>query len=132
MVGIGLLMLVVAWAAAWNLWRNKEPSPLVTKALVGMTFSGWVATLAGWYVTEIGRQPWLATGILKTEDAVAPVPGAHVGLSLSMYLAVYVVLLTAYIGTIYYLASHAGKAKTKGHPEEGERRATVITEAEEE
>jgi cytochrome d ubiquinol oxidase subunit I len=38
-----------------------------------MTFSGWVATLAGWYVTEIGRQPWLVTGILRTGEAAGPV-----------------------------------------------------------
>ena len=41
-----------------------------------MTFSGWVATLAGWYVTEIGRQPWLVYGVLRTADAASDVAGA--------------------------------------------------------
>jgi hypothetical protein len=41
-----------------------------------MTFSGWVATLAGWYVTEIGRQPWLVTGVLRTAEAAGPIAGA--------------------------------------------------------
>lgn len=131
MVGVGMLMLLTSWVAAWNLWRHKEPKPLVAKALVVMTFSGWVATVAGWYVTEIGRQPWLVTGILKTKDAVAAIPGAHVGMSLALYLAVYVMLLVAYIGTIYYMATHAKQAQTKGHPTEGERRSTVIAEEEE-
>jgi cytochrome d ubiquinol oxidase subunit I len=42
-----------------------------------LTFSGWFATLCGWLVTEIGRQPWLVTGILRTADAVGTVAGAR-------------------------------------------------------
>ncbi len=57
MVGTGMAMLAVAWVAAWRLWRRGEPGTLVGAALVAMTFSGWVATISGWYVTEIGRQP---------------------------------------------------------------------------
>lgn len=59
MVGVGLLMLAVSWAGAWLWWRRgiaHLPRPYLG-VLVGMSFSGWVATLAGWYVTEIGRQP---------------------------------------------------------------------------
>jgi cytochrome d ubiquinol oxidase subunit I len=73
MVGTGVLMILVGLAGAWLLWRRGElPKPLL-RVLVGMTFAGWVATLAGWYVTEIGRQPWLVTGVLSTADAVGPV-----------------------------------------------------------
>jgi cytochrome d ubiquinol oxidase subunit I len=50
----------------WLLWQLR---------LAGMTFSGWVATLAGWYVTEIGRQPFLVHGVLRTAE-VAPRAGA--------------------------------------------------------
>ena len=69
-----------------------------------MTFSGWIATLAGWYVTEIGRQPWLVTGVLSTADAVTSTPASNVGISLSIYLTLYVVLLTAYIRTLFVMA----------------------------
>ena len=69
-----------------------------------MTFSGWLATLAGWYVTEIGRQPWLVTGILKTSDAVTQIPASNVGMSLAMYLIVYAVLLFFYLQTIFYMS----------------------------
>lgn len=107
MVGMGILMLLIAWCAAWQLWRNQKISPLMLKILVGMTFSGWVATLAGWYVTEIGRQPYLVTGILKTADAVTTLSPANVGVSLAIYLTLYALLLTAYVRTLFVMARRA-------------------------
>ena len=107
MVGIGLLMLLVAWATAWRLWRRGEPAAWQSVALVAMTFSGWAATLAGWYVTEIGRQPWLVTGILRTADAASATPAPMIGLSLAGYLAIYVFLLAAYIGVLFHMARKA-------------------------
>ena len=104
MVGVGLLMLLISWSSAWQLKRRGEPSPWLARALVGMTFSGWLAVLAGWYVTEIGRQPWLVTGVLRTADAASATPAPIIGLSLSMYLAVYVGLILAYISVLFYLA----------------------------
>jgi len=103
MVGIGMLMLLVSWWGAWTLWR-RGVTPWLARILVGMTFSGWVATLAGWYVTEIGRQPWLVTGILRTGEAAGPVAATTILGSLIMYLVIYVVLLAAYIGTLMHLA----------------------------
>ncbi len=104
MVGIGMLMLIMAWWTAPQVWRNNEPKKLNAMILVAMTFSGWVATLAGWYVTEIGRQPWLVTGVLDTASAVAAHPAPLLGLSLATYLTVYAALLAAYVGTLYHLA----------------------------
>ncbi|MBN8481241.1 MAG: cytochrome ubiquinol oxidase subunit I [Xanthomonadales bacterium] len=107
MVGIGMLMLLVGWATAWRLWRRGEPAGWQTRALVAMTFSGWVATLAGWYVTEIGRQPWLVTGILRTADAASATPAPMIGLSLAGYLALYGVLIVAYVGVLFHMARKA-------------------------
>jgi cytochrome d ubiquinol oxidase subunit I len=104
MVGVGMLMLFVSWISAWQLKRRGDPSPWVARALVGMTFSGWLAVLAGWYVTEIGRQPWLVTGVLRTADAASSTPAPIIGLSLSMYLAIYVGLILSYISVLFYLA----------------------------
>ena len=69
MVGIGVLMLLVSWYAAFKLKRTGLLPRFTLRVLVAMTFSGWVATLAGWYVTEIGRQPWLVQGVLSTDAA---------------------------------------------------------------
>lgn len=104
MVGMGMLMLIVSWTASVLLWRRKELPPLMLRLLVAMSFSGWIATLAGWYVTEIGRQPYLVTGVLKTADAVTSVPTGNVVISLSIYLTLYVVLLIAYVRTLFVMA----------------------------
>jgi cytochrome d ubiquinol oxidase subunit I len=109
MVGTGLLMLAVSWSAAFFLRRRRNlPKPLAL-LMVPMALSGWVATLAGWYTTEIGRQPWLVTGILKTADAVGPVAGSHVALTLAVYLILYALLLVTYLGVLVHLALKAAK-----------------------
>ncbi|PAP96998.1 cytochrome ubiquinol oxidase subunit I [Mesorhizobium wenxiniae] len=109
MVGTGVLMLVVSWSAAFFLKRRHTlPKPLAL-VMVPMALSGWLATLAGWYTTEIGRQPWLVTGVLKTVDAVGPVAGSQVALSLAVYLILYALLLIAYLGVLVYLALKAAK-----------------------
>ncbi len=115
MVGLGMLMLLVSWAASWRLWRQKELPDWMLKVLVGMTFSGWVATLAGWYVTEIGRQPYLVSGLLTTADAVTSTPPSNVATSLAIYLTLYAVLLLAYMRTLFLIAR---KAVAVDRPEE--------------
>ncbi|SDC69591.1 cytochrome d ubiquinol oxidase subunit I [Paracidovorax valerianellae] len=114
MVGMGMLMLVVAWWGAFALWRRRKaaaPEASLPRALlltlVAMTFSGWVATLAGWYVTEIGRQPYLVYGLLRAADTVAPHPPSTVATSLAAYLTVYATLLVSYVAVIKYMAEHA-------------------------
>jgi cytochrome bd ubiquinol oxidase subunit I len=67
-----------------------------------------VATIAGWYVTEIGRQPWLVTGVLTTKQALGPVAGGMVASTLVMYLIVYALLLAAYVAVIFQLARRGG------------------------
>ena len=112
MVGMGVLMLAISWWAAWTLWWQRQAAgeSLLPRTqlhvLAAMTFSGWVATLAGWYVTEIGRQPFMVYGILRTADLVAPHAPGVVLSTLIAYLVVYVFLLLAYIGVLMYMAQH--------------------------
>lgn len=116
MIGTGVLMLLVSWTTAALLWRRGVeglPKPMLL-ALVGMTFAGWLATLAGWYTTEVGRQPWLVQGVLSTKAAVADVPAPMVLGTLLGYLAVYVALLGAYILVIFYLARKASRGESLG------------------
>ncbi|MFC3626217.1 cytochrome ubiquinol oxidase subunit I [Vogesella amnigena] len=108
MVAVGVLMLLASWLALWQLRRRGEPAPWLSRVLVAMTFSGWLATLAGWFVTEIGRQPWLVTGILRTADAASSVGGGMILSTLLMYLLLYVVLLASYVSVVFYLARKAG------------------------
>jgi cytochrome d ubiquinol oxidase subunit I len=113
MVGMGVLMLAVAWWNAWTLWRRRKEtaqgapfSRWQLRLLAGMTFSGWVATLAGWYVTEIGRQPFMVYGVLRTADLVADHPPAMVLSTLVAYLVVYAFLLLSYVLVLMYMAQH--------------------------
>jgi cytochrome d ubiquinol oxidase subunit I len=109
MVGTGLLMLAVSWSAAWFLRRHQTlPRPLAM-LMVPMAVSGWVASLAGWYTTEVGRQPWLVSGVLRTADAHGPVTTPQVGLTLVVYLVLYVLLLIAYLSVLVRLALKAAK-----------------------
>lgn len=109
MVGTGALMILVSSLGAYYINLRKIFPRFFLKGLVAMTFSGWLATVAGWYVTEIGRQPWLVTGVLKSSSAVASVPPSYVGVSLIAYLLTYTVLLLSFVWTIFYLA----KAETQ-------------------
>jgi cytochrome d ubiquinol oxidase subunit I len=113
MVGIGFAMLAVSWVAAFYLLRRRTLPRPIAYVLVPMALSGWVATLAGWYTTEIGRQPWLVTGLLKTADALGPVPGTYVAGTLAIYLLLYVLLLIAYLGTLVHLSLKAAKEGDK-------------------
>ncbi len=114
MVGIGMAMLAVSWLMTWRLWKRGEPGVWGARVLAAMTLSGWVATLSGWYVTEIGRQPWLVTGVLDTASAVAAHPVPILGLSLGLYLLLYAALLAAYLGAIWHMARKA--AGIRGEP----------------
>jgi cytochrome d ubiquinol oxidase subunit I len=107
MIGTGMLMLMIAWLSSFKLIRNKHLSKGLLYSLVAMTFSGWIATLAGWYVTEIGRQPYLVSGILKTSEAVTDIAPENVLFSFILYLSVYVALLIAYLHTLFLMARRA-------------------------
>ena len=111
MIGVGLLMLAVSWAGAWVMRKGRDAPGWLVRALVGMTFSGWVATVAGWYVSEIGRQPWLVQGVLRTADAVGPVGAGSITASLTVYLLLYLGLLAAYVSVLFYLASQAASGR---------------------
>jgi cytochrome bd ubiquinol oxidase subunit I len=116
MVGIGMLMLAVGWLGAWQLRKKGEVKPWLARVLVAMTFAGWVATLAGWYVTEIGRQPYLVYGVLTTAQAAATIPTPMLAGTLAMYLTVYLALLVAYVSVVFYMARHAGQPDTARPP----------------
>jgi cytochrome bd ubiquinol oxidase subunit I len=110
MVGVGMLMLAVSWLGSWQIRKNAL-RPWLARVLVGMTFAGWVALVAGWYVTEIGRQPWLVQGILTAADAASKVPASNIAFTLLMYLILYASLLVAYVSVIFHLARKAGHAE---------------------
>tara|TARA_R110002096_G_scaffold434673_1_gene657156 strand:- start:57599 stop:58963 length:1365 start_codon:yes stop_codon:yes gene_type:complete len=110
MVGIGMLMLLVSWWACWQLWRDKELNKPLVNIMSYMAFSGWIAVLAGWYVTEVGRQPWIVYGAVKTSEIVADHPAATLMGTLFGYGFIYVFLLISYIGAVRYLATKPARS----------------------
>lgn len=112
MVGVGMMMLLVSWSALWVMSRNKKPNDLLLRSMSLMTFSGWVAVLAGWYVTEVGRQPWIVYGELKTIDVVANHPPELVLSSLIGYALMYLFLLISYISVVRYISTKPARSLT--------------------
>jgi cytochrome d ubiquinol oxidase subunit I len=93
MVAVGLVMLAIGFVAGWLWWRGRLFTADWFLKPVGYAWPlGFVAILAGWFTTEIGRQPWVAHGILRTVEAVSPVSAAAVAVSLALFIGVYTVV----------------------------------------
>lgn len=102
MVGLGFLMVAIGLIGVFLWWRGKlYDARWFLKPLTYSWPLGFIALLAGWMVTEIGRQPWIAYGVLRTADAVSPVTAASVATSLVLFVLVYFVVFS--IG-IWYIS----------------------------
>lgn len=98
--------------------------PALLWVLAGMTFSGWIATLAGWYVTEIGRQPYIVYGLLRTSEIAATnVTTPMIGLSFTLYMVMYFGLILAYVGVLKYMAEKPEDVTASNALEQAEGRA---------
>ncbi|HEU5293631.1 MAG TPA: cytochrome ubiquinol oxidase subunit I [Burkholderiaceae bacterium] len=108
MVGVGVLMLATSWIGWWVFRRCGWVADRLPRALLwwlaAMTFAGWVAVVAGWWVTEIGRQPFIVYGLVRTADVASSVPAPMIGLTLALYVVVYTALMLAYVGVLKYMA----------------------------
>ncbi|KAF1012993.1 MAG: putative cytochrome bd menaquinol oxidase subunit I [Stenotrophomonas maltophilia] len=90
MVGLGTLMLLLAWVSALQLRRGRLlASPWLLRGWNLMLPVDFIALLSGWFVTEMGRQPWVVYGVLRTADAVGPQSVWMTVLSLAVYVVGY-------------------------------------------
>ena len=107
MVGLGFLMLLLGLWGAWARWRKQlYQSKIFLRFAVLMGPAGLIAILAGWMTTEIGRQPWVVYGVMRTKDAVSN----HSALELSVTLIVFIVMYAAVFGTgISYMLQAGGE-----------------------
>ena len=102
MVGLGVAMIALAVFALFARWRKRlYSSRLVLRFALLMGPAGLVAILAGWLTTEIGRQPWIVYGLMRTADAASPHRTLPVALTLAMFVVVYFTVFGA--GTVYAL-----------------------------
>jgi cytochrome bd ubiquinol oxidase subunit I len=102
MIALGLLMLGVGLWSLWHRWRGTLYSASsLHRAAVAMAPSGFIAVLAGWITTEVGRQPYTVYNLLRTADSLSPVDAPAVGASLVSFVVVYCVVFGS--GTFYIL-----------------------------
>jgi cytochrome d ubiquinol oxidase subunit I len=102
MVGIGILMVLTGVMAVVLFFRKRLFNTRWFQWwCMALTPSGFIAVLAGWFVTEIGRQPYVAYGVIRTAEAVSPVIGPHIALSLLAFIASYTFIFSA--GSYYIL-----------------------------
>lgn len=129
MVGLGFLMLFVGMWSLWARWKKTlYASPWLHRAAIAMGPAGFIAVLAGWYTTEVGRQPYTVYGVLLTSDSLSPVAAPAVAASLLAFIIVYFIVFGA---GIFYLFRLFGRRPEgdDGSSQEGPHRASGITPA---
>jgi cytochrome d ubiquinol oxidase subunit I len=120
MVGIGFLMIAlgITGAVLWLMGRLYT-TRWYLQAMAWSFPIGFIAVLAGWFVAEVGRQPWVVYNVLRTADAVSPVPGGSVLTTLVLFFVVYGIIFGA---GIYYIAQlvRRGPGEIPPVPDAGE------------
>jgi cytochrome bd ubiquinol oxidase subunit I len=102
MVGLGLLMILLSLFSVWLRWKNTlYNNKLFLRFALVMGPTGVIAMLAGWYTTEIGRQPWIIYGLMRTADAVTKHSVTELSISLTLFIIIYLVVFG--VGVIYLL-----------------------------
>ena len=111
-----------AWSQAGRSGQDGTKSILILGDSLSAEYglargSGWVALLTGWYTTEIGRQPFVVSGLIRTADVVTQTPSPTIAMSLAAYLLLYAFLLASYVAVLHRLARKS--AQSQPDPVEG-------------
>ena len=126
MVALGLAMAALGlWSGLQRMRGRLFETPLMLWAAVAMAPSGFIAVLAGWITTEVGRQPWTVYGLLRTADSVSPIGAQAVGASLLAFVIVYVTVFGA--GVFYMLRLMSKRPDAGIDTEIGPSRAAGLT-----
>jgi cytochrome d ubiquinol oxidase subunit I len=120
MVGIGVIIIAAGLTGLWLWWRDELfETRWYLRLAANAWWLGFVAVISGWIVTESGRQPWLAHNILRTADAVSPVPGASMAITLVLFVLVYGIVFTMGIYYINRIIAKGPEGRTAEAPEIG-------------
>jgi cytochrome d ubiquinol oxidase subunit I len=109
MVGLGTAMALMSLWTLWKWWRKRpfETDRRYLAALIGVAPMGLVAVQAGWVVTEVGRQPWIIRGVMRTSEAVTPMPGLVV--PFLMFTLLYLFLGVVVVWLLYRLVAKSAR-----------------------
>jgi cytochrome d ubiquinol oxidase subunit I len=130
MVGLGMAMAGIGLWSLFRRWRGGLfEATLLQRAAVAMGPAGFIAVLAGWVVTEAGRQPWVVYGVLRTADAASPIAAPAVGGSLAAFAVVYLFVFGAGVFYLLRLMAKTPQAGESGPPPSVPTRAAGITPA---
>ncbi|WP_422422507.1 cytochrome ubiquinol oxidase subunit I [Pseudomonas sp. GZD-222] len=120
MVGLGMLMIFVG---LWSLWLRKRDRIYSSRPFLYLTLwmgpSGLIAILAGWFTTEVGRQPWVIYGVMRTADGVSNHSYTQLGVTLVMFVVVYFALFGAGLGYMMRLVRKGPKTGEGEEPIKG-------------
>ncbi|HEX9324121.1 MAG TPA: cytochrome ubiquinol oxidase subunit I [Xanthobacteraceae bacterium] len=120
MVGIGLLMIAIAYVGLWLWWRRRLfETPWFVRFTAQTWWLGFVAVISGWIVTETGRQPWVVTGILRSADATSPIGAGSVAASLLLFVLVYAIVFSMGIYYINRLIARGAEGRAAEPPSPG-------------
>lgn len=115
MVGLGFLMLGIGVWSLWSRWRGRlYTDGMLHRAALVMGPSGFIAVLAGWFTTEVGRQPYTVYGLLRTSESVSNVEAPAVGTTLVLFIIVYFVVFGAGVFYLLRLMNRPPEAGDKG------------------
>jgi cytochrome d ubiquinol oxidase subunit I len=127
MVGVGMLMVLAGlWSGFQRLRGKLYDNKTLLRFSLFMGPMGFVAVIAGWIVTEVGRQPWVVYGLLRTADAASPIDKAGVAGSLIAFIVVYFLVFGA--GTFYILRKMAGNPEQVAIPDYAKHKPTMAAE----
>jgi cytochrome bd ubiquinol oxidase subunit I len=117
MIAIGFFMAAAALLGAFLWWRGKLfETRWYLWPMAQTWWMGFVAVIAGWVVTESGRQPWLVQGILRTADATSPVIGPAIAVTFALFIVVYAIIFSAGIYFINRLIANGLDAASADRP----------------
>ena len=133
MAGLGFIMVLLGLWGAWLRARGRlYHSRLFLKLAVAMGPAGLVALLAGWMTTEIGRQPWVVYGLLRTENAVSSHSAAAVSTTLAAFVVMYVFVFgtgVSYMLKLVVKGPHGNRGPGQSDPNQVKRPARPLSAA---
>jgi len=112
MVGLGFLFLALM-TVGWFLRNRLEEHPWYLKTMLYAIPLPYIAAQAGWTLAEVGRQPWVVYGVMKTSDAVSPIAVSQALVSLLAFVGVYSLLGAA---ALYLIIMHVRRGPESGQP----------------